>query len=59
MYAATHMSSHIVGSLDASSYIALFLFSAHMIQVHIDNLIPHKKFVVLEFQRADYEQQTI
>ena len=59
MYADIHMSYHIVGSLDASSYIALFLSSAHLIQVHIDNLIPQKEFVVLEFQRVDHEQLTI
>ena len=59
MCAAIHMPNHIVGSWDASSYIALFLSSAHMIHVHIDNLIPYKEFAILEFQRADYEQHTI
>ena len=59
MCAAIHMPNHIIGSWDASSYTFLFLSSAHLIQFHIENLILHKEFVVLEFQRVGYEQQTI
>ena len=53
------MLNRIVESLDVSSYIALFLSSAHLIQVHVDNLTLRKESAVLEFHRASYEQQTI
>ena len=50
-----HMLNHIVKNLDASSCIALFLSSIHLIQVHIDNLTLRKESSVLEFYRAGYE----
>ena len=43
------MPNHIVESWDASSCITLSLSSAHLIQVHIDNLTLGKESVVLEF----------